>query len=42
MGQRPWVGDALELLNLVVAENQRLHRATNCHGKTTLGRHSLL
>jgi hypothetical protein len=21
------------LLNLVVAENQRRHRATNCHGK---------
>ena len=25
MGQRPCVGDALELLNLVVAENQRRH-----------------
>jgi hypothetical protein len=29
------------LLNLVVAENQRRHRATNCHGTTALGRYSL-
>jgi hypothetical protein len=41
MGQRPWVSDALELLNRIAAENQRRHRATNCHGTTPLRRHSL-
>jgi hypothetical protein len=37
MGQRPWGGDSLELLNLVVAENQRRHRANNCHGTALFG-----
>ena len=41
MGQRPWVGDALEWLNRIVAENQRRHQASNCHGRTPLRRHSL-
>ncbi len=43
MGQRPCVGDALELPNLVVAKNQRRHQAINRDQTTELShrRHSL-
>jgi hypothetical protein len=41
VGKRAGVGDAPELLNLVVAENQQRLRATNYHETTLHRRHYL-
>lgn len=37
VGQRAGVGDALQLLNFVLREDQRRHRTADSHGKTAPG-----